>query len=257
VEDYTLLAFGGAGPTHVAGYTKGTNYKDVMMFPYSSVFCAFGVATADFSHQFIHATHAYLPYKASDELKVTVGKIITDIWEKLKAHAYEQMLAEGFSKGEVLFDHIAFVRYMGQLDEIMVHSPVPGIKKPSDMDKFIQAFEDEYSRIYTAAAKYPEAGYLSRHVGLIAYARKPKPKLIREKRGSRKPPESALKGRRDAFFGDRMVKSDIYELSELKPGNVIYGPAIIEHVNTNYVIPPDRHVDLDEYRTLWLKRGGK
>jgi N-methylhydantoinase A/oxoprolinase/acetone carboxylase beta subunit len=146
---------------------------------------------------------------------------------------------------------------MGQLDEIMVHSPVPEIKETRDMDRFIQAFEEEYSRIYTAAAKYPEAGYLSRHVGLIAYVKKPKPKLIREKRGARKPPESALKGRLDAFFGDRMVKSNIYELSELKPGNVINSPSIIEHVNTNYVIPPDRQVELDEYRTLWLKRGGK
>jgi N-methylhydantoinase A/oxoprolinase/acetone carboxylase beta subunit len=227
------------------------------MFPYSSVFCAFGAATADFSHQFIHATNAYLPYRASDEIKVSVGKVITDIWEKLESQAYEQMLAEGFSRDEILFDHIAFVRYMGQLDEILVHSPIGRINTPENMDSFIQAFEDEYSSIYTAAAKYPEAGYLSMHVGLIAHAKKPKPKLIPEERGAEKPPSSVLKGQRDAFFGEGMVKTDIYEFSGLRPGNIIYGPAIIEQVNTNYVIPPDRFVEIDEYRTLWLKRGGK
>jgi N-methylhydantoinase A len=257
VEDYTLLAFGGAGPTHTAGYTKGTNYRDVMMFPYSSVFCAFGAASADFSHQFIHATNAYVPYRASDDVKVSVGGGITEIWEKLEAHAYDQMLAEGFERDEIHFDHIAFVRYMGQLDEILVHSPVGRIVKPEDMDRFVEAFEEEYSSIYTAAAKYPEAGYLSRHVGLVAYVKKPKPKLIPEEKGDGVPVSSALKGERDAYFGEGMVKAGVYELSELKAGNVIYGPSVIEHVNTNYVIPPDRHVEMDEYRTLWLKRGGK
>lgn len=257
VEDYTLLAFGGAGPTHVAGYTKGTQYKDIAMFPYSSVFCAFGAASADFSHQFIHATNAYVPYKASDEVKVSVGKVITDIWEKLEAQAYAQMLAEGFTKEEILFDHIAFVRYMGQLDEILVHSPVGRINTPEDMDRFIDAFEEEYSSIYTAAAKYPEAGYLSMHVGLIGRVKKPTPKLIPEDKGAEKPPSSALKGQREAFFGDGMVKTAVYEFSELRAGNVINGPSIIEHVNTNYVIPPDRYMEIDEYRTLWLKRGGE
>lgn len=255
VEDYSLLAFGGAGPSHVSGYTAGTNYKNVIMFPYSSVFCAFGAASADFSHQFIHATNAFVPYGASDELKVSVGKGVTDVWQKLEDHAYEQMLAEGFTKDEITFEHIAFVRYMGQLDEILVQSPVGRIDTPEDMDRFIDAFEEEYSSIYTEAAKYSEAGCLSRHVGLVASVVKPKPQLVAAELGPEAPAEGALKGQRDAIFGtDGAVKTDIYELNSLVPGNVINGPAVIEHVNTNFVVPPDRFVSIDEYGTLWMKR---
>ncbi|MFB3813386.1 MAG: hydantoinase/oxoprolinase family protein [Terriglobales bacterium] len=255
VEDYTLLAFGGAGPSHAAGYTQGTNYKNVMMFPYSAVFCAFGAATADFSHQFIQATNALVPGNASASTKVAVGKVITDVWEKLEAHATEQMLAEGFRKDEIHFDYIAFVRYYGQLDEILVHSPVAKIHTAEDMDRFIAAFEKEYSSIYTSAGTYPQAGYLSRHVGLIASVKKAKPKLIPQEKGSKKPSANALKEVRPAFFGRGMVDTKIYELSELKAGNVIPGPAVIEHVNTNFVVPPDRYIEIDEYQTLWLKRG--
>lgn len=256
VEDYTLLAFGGAGPSHAAGYTHNANYKDVLLFPYSSVFCAFGAATADFSHQFIHAVEAFVPYGASDETKVKIGENITSVWKKLEDKAYEQMLAEGFSKEEIHFDYIAFVRYGGQLDEIMVHSPVGRIEKPEHMDAFVNAFEEEYSAIYTAAAKYPEAGYLARHVGLVASVKKPKPKLVPEELGPEAPPASALKGQRNCYFGNGMEPTNIYELSQLRAGNVINGPAIIEHVNSNYVIPPDRYVKIDQYRTLWMKRKG-
>ena len=256
VEDYTLLAFGGAGPSHVSGYTRGTNYRNVMMFPYSAVFCAFGAASADFSHQLIQATNAYVPGDADASTKVSVGKTITSIWESLEAHATEEMLAEGFKRDEIHFDHIAFVRYFGQLDEILVHSPVGRINTPEDMDRFIDAFETEYSSIYTSAAKYPQAGYLSRHVGLFASVKKTKPKLIPQEICPEKPSSNALKGVRPAFFGEGMVDTSIYELSELKSGNVIQGPAVIEHVNSNYVIPPWNYVEIDEYQTLWLKKRG-
>lgn len=256
VEDYTLLAFGGAGPSHVSGYVRGTNYKNVMMFPYSAVFCAFGAATADFSHQLIQATNAHLQGNANASAKVSVGKLISGIWENLEARATEQMQAEGFKKDEIQFDHIAFVRYYGQLDELLVHSPVGRINTPEEMKRFIDAFEEEYSSIYTSAAKYPQAGYLSRHVGLIASVKKAKPKLIPKEKGPEKPSSNSLKGVRKAFFGQGMVDASIYELSELKPGNIIQGPAVIEHVNTNYVIPPWNYVAIDEYETLWLKKRG-
>jgi N-methylhydantoinase A len=257
VEDYVLLGFGGAVPSHVAGYTQNTRYKDILMFPYSSVFCAFGAATADFSHQYVRSTLAYVPFKASEDVKMAEGKKITTIWNELKSQAYEQLNAEGFAQKDVVFDHIVFGRYRGQLDEIEIHSPVSTIRTPHDMDVLIDAFEDEYTSIFTAAAKYPEAGYLFMNVGLVASVKKPKPQLIPYELADAKPPSSARKEVRDCFFEDGWLKTEIYELSELKAGNVINGPAVIEHVNTNYVIPPDRRVELDKYKTLWLKKGGK
>ena len=61
VEDYVLLAFGGAGPTHAAGYTKNTKYKEVIVTPFASVFCAFGGATADYSRQYLQGHKGLRP----------------------------------------------------------------------------------------------------------------------------------------------------------------------------------------------------
>lgn len=257
VEDYVLMAFGGAGPTHAAGYTKNTNYKAVAMFPYSSVFCAFGAATADFSHQYMRATNLYVPYKASDELKVEVGKKYNELWEEMEQEAYAQFEAEGYSRSEVEFDRLAFVRYAGQIDELMMHSPVSRINSPSDMDRFIEEFENVYSRVYTSAARYPEAGYLTLHVGLIGRVRKTKPQLVKHKLEGETPPPEALKGYRDAYFEGAQMQTTVYDFFKLRAGNVVYGPAIIENINTTYVIPPEHHVYIDEYLTLWLRKGGK
>jgi N-methylhydantoinase A len=257
VDEYTLLAFGGAGPSHVAGYTQYTDYKDVLMFPYSSVFCAFGTATADFSHQYLRSTLVYIPATATDDLKAQAGKAITSIWEDLEKIAYEQLIDEGFTKDQIKFNHIAFVRYAGQLDDVVVHMPNSRMNTSADMDLFLKRFEEEYISIFSEVARVPEAGYQCMNAGLVAYVEKAKPKLVRHELSSEKPSSNAIKGQRDVIFDKGKEKTDIYELSELKSGNIIYGPTIIEHVNTNFVIPSDRHVRIDEYGTLWLKRGGK
>ena len=57
LEDYVLLSFGGAGPTHVAGYTSGLPLKAVLTFPYAAVFSAFGAAAADYEHHYHRAVN--------------------------------------------------------------------------------------------------------------------------------------------------------------------------------------------------------
>ena len=39
----------------------------------------------------------------------------------------------------------------------------------------MEAFETEYSSVFTTAGRYPQAGYLTLHVGLVAKVAKPKP----------------------------------------------------------------------------------
>src|SRR5208283_4909338 len=50
--DYTLMAFGGAGPMHMAGFTEGLTLKGLVTMPYAAAFSAFGCATVDYSHRY-------------------------------------------------------------------------------------------------------------------------------------------------------------------------------------------------------------
>jgi N-methylhydantoinase A/oxoprolinase/acetone carboxylase beta subunit len=120
------------------------------------------------------------------------------------------------------------------------------------VDGFVEAFESEYSSIFTSVGKYPQAGYLTLHVGLVSKVAKPKPVIA--KKTKQKSHSSGLKGKRIAIFDRQSLETDIYEMSQLSPGQRVQGPAIIEHVDTTCVVPPAYHVDVDEYGMLFLRR---
>lgn len=250
VEDYVLFGFGGAGPTHVAGYTKNTKYKEVIITPFASVFCAFGGATADYSRQYLRATRVFIPYMADEETKNKAGETLSDIWADMEILAREEMAKAGFNLKEVEFEHLAFTRYGGQLDEIVFKSPQARLKDARAVDGFVDAFESEYSSIFTSVGRYPQAGYLTLHVGLVAKVAKPKPVI------AKKPPSKSdgFKGKRTAIFDRKPMETSIYEMSQLSPGQHVPGPAIIEHIDTTCVVPPECHIDVDQYGMLFLRR---
>ena len=66
-REFTLFAFGGAGPTHVCGYGGYIESPRMMTFPFSSVFSAFGVANTDFMRSYERACAIPLYTAYNDE----------------------------------------------------------------------------------------------------------------------------------------------------------------------------------------------
>jgi N-methylhydantoinase A len=48
-------------------------------------------------------------------------------------------------------------------------------------------------------------------------------------------------------------ETPVFELSRLRAGNALEGPAIVEDPTTTLVVPPGRRIRLDEYRTIWME----
>jgi N-methylhydantoinase A len=47
-SEFTLLSYGGSGPLHLAGYSRGIGLKDIITFQFAAAFSAFGCTTADY-----------------------------------------------------------------------------------------------------------------------------------------------------------------------------------------------------------------
>lgn len=253
IGEYTLLAFGGAGPTHVAGYTEGLPLKGIVTFPYASVFSAFGASVADYEHHVSTAANIVVPPNPDDALQAEAGRMITELWKDMRNKALKLMKKEGFAQDEVMFRNLAMVRYGRQLDDLIVTSPLPNIESAEDFHALIVAFEDMYERIYAKAAKYPQAGYEILEVGVVAMVPKVKPKLIRYALKGENPPASAKKGTRLCYFSEGWMETDIYDWVGLEAGNKITGPAVIEHSTTTLVVPPKMGISVDEYLNFWLQ----
>ncbi|MBI2528519.1 MAG: hydantoinase/oxoprolinase family protein [Candidatus Rokubacteria bacterium] len=251
VSRYHLLAFGGAGPTHAAGYTSGVPLGGVLALPFSAAFSAFGAAAADYEHHYIRAVNVVVPPTAVAHVKLDLGTRINQVWEELEAQASQQLRREGFVAGQIRFRRLAMVRYSRQLDDLIITSPVSRISTVQEWDALITAFETDYERIYASAAKYTRAGYDIFEVGLVAAVEKTKPKLRRYARRSNS--SASPKGRRHCWFDATRVDTQVYEWGEQSPGAVVNGPAIIENSSTTLVVPPDRRVEIDEHLNAWLR----
>lgn len=252
ISDYYLLSFGGAGPSHVAGYTEAILFKGIMVFPYSAVFSAFGAASADYQHNYTRAANLVAPPNASAEIRLRLCRELSRIWTSLEEQALQEMGREGFAKGQVRLEHRLLMRYGRQLDQIMVKSPLTRLESVEDWEALVAAFERTYEAMFTRAAKYPQAGYEIVEVSLQASAEKIKPKLARHPLGSAEPSQEARKGNRQCYFKGRWVDTQIYEWELLTPGNTLNGPAIMEHPDQTLVVPPGRSVRVDEYLTVWM-----
>jgi N-methylhydantoinase A/oxoprolinase/acetone carboxylase beta subunit len=70
-----------------------------------------------------------------------------------------------------------------------------------------------------------------------------------------KPPSAATKGHRDGYWRGRTVDFALFEMDEMQAGNVVNGPAVIEHPATTLLVPPDHHIELDDRRLIHYRRG--
>ncbi|MDH5365124.1 MAG: hydantoinase/oxoprolinase family protein, partial [Dehalococcoidia bacterium] len=52
LTDFALVAYGGAGPTHYAGFVSDLKFGQVLTSPHASTFCAFGFSTTDLLHRY-------------------------------------------------------------------------------------------------------------------------------------------------------------------------------------------------------------
>lgn len=251
--DYTLIAFGGAGPMHMAGFTEGLTLKGLATVPYAAAFSAFGCATVDYSHRYQRSTHLFVPPGAGPEAKAEVGQGLNRAWDELEQKAIAEMTAEGFDRAAINLQQVAFVRYGGQLDDVEVLSPSLRMNTPADVDALIARFEDLYARIYVSGARFPEAGFQILEVAAVATVPKVKPLIERRPLGPSAPATKALKGAREIYRHGKWHRARIFDMDELVPGNTIEGIAVIEASNTTLFVPERKRARFDEWGLIWME----
>ena len=109
------------------------------------------------------------------------------------------------------------------------------------MKKVCERFTEEFSRLYSAEAAFPQGGVEIETYRLFVYLELPHFLLTQQEITGEKTAKNALKEHRETFWEkfSGYQKTDIYQWDLLKARNVIEGPAVIESENTTVVIEPD------------------
>ena len=248
-SEFTLLSYGGSGPLHLAGCSRGIGFKDIITFQFAAAFSAFGCTTADFMRRHSVSTQIDIGARASDQELQAFGAKVTAVWDDLTKAAVDEMIADGHAPDKIKTVPFLMMRYTGQLEDVEVMAPLPVIGSADDMRKVVAEFEAVHAKVNHRVSRYGEAGFSITELGLIATADKVKPMLVKRPLG-KSDPVSAHKGVREAYIGGRWHKANLYEMDLLQPGHEVIGPAIIEHPATTLVVHPQDRVHVDEWTLL-------
>jgi N-methylhydantoinase A len=255
-HDFTMLYYGGAGPVHMYGFAEGIEFKDVITLPWAAGFSAFGAACAEYMHRYDRGLRVLIPANASeDELNATAQQI-DRAWRELENDARREMADEGVDPATVVFRYGVSARYIGQIESFETALSSGRMAGPQDIEAMIDAFEAMYAKVYPEGAKFSDAGYSLTTVNLEAIAAKPQPKLREYPLAGATPAAAAYVGTRQVYHKDAWVAFKIYEMVELKPGNVIAGPSIIRDPMTTVVIPPAKEMWIDAFMILHYRNLG-
>lgn len=253
ISQYYLFGYGGAGPLHMAGYTRGLNFRGILTFHFAAAFSAFGATTADYEHRYSRSVHLALPAKADESTKLAIAEVVNKTWAEMETVATDELSGALVRDQKIKFTNLAMIRYSGQLSDLEVVAPVTRLGSGEDVDRLIATWEDLYSRINSRVARYEEAGYQIFELGLLASIEKVKPRIEKQPLESAEPDPRAGKGRRDIYWNGRWTAAELWEMEMLRPGNIVRGPAVIEHPATTLVVPESNRVEIDEYNFFWLK----
>jgi acetone carboxylase beta subunit len=248
-SEFTLLSYGGSGPLHLAGCSRGIGFKDIITFQFAAAFSAFGCTTADFMRRHSVSTQHDIPSRADEVTLGAFGAKVTMVWNDLTKAAVDEMIADGHAREKIRTVPFLMMRYTGQLEDVEVMAPLAEVNSADDMRKVLDEFEAVYAKVNHRVSRYGEAGFTITELGLIATADKVKPVLLKRPLGASNP-ASAHKGVREAYIGGRWHKANLYEMDLLQPGHEVIGPAVIEHPATTLVVHPQDRVHVDEWTLL-------
>jgi len=132
-------------------------------------------------------------------------------------------------------EYFAEARYKSQVWELDTPLPVKRFRSPKDVAALVEAFHTVHDRVYAVRDEQSEVECVNWRGKISIRLSKPAKAVV--KRLARRKPKPWMT--RAAYFGpDDQRKTNVYRGTELKPGDFIAGPAIIEEPTTTIVVYP-------------------
>ncbi len=234
-EEFTLVAFGGAGGLHAPFLAKNLSISTVLIPENPGILSALGMLMADVVKDY--SKTVMLKEKDSGFEKLSL------IFDELEKRGIEDLRQEGLKEPQLVFERFLDMRYLGQSHEIMIPFG----------ENFLAIFHDYHEKLFGYSKMEKEVEIVNIRLRCRGRAKKPGFKKSIEKR---KIIDAAARiGEKDVYFEEKTPqKTAIFEREKLYYGNIVNGPAIVvEHTSTT-IVPPGWRCEVDSYRNLVLSR---
>jgi N-methylhydantoinase A len=244
-RDFTLIAFGGAGPMHALALAEAMGIPSVLVPRHPGNFSALGLLASDIKH---------------DDVRTRVGPlrermaVIHELFTEMEGAARRQLELEGFPADQQRLLRSLDLRYRSQAFELNVavgDVMVPEIMAPDALEAVEAAFHRQHLEMYGHAD--PGATIEVVNARLAAYGQVPKPSTERHTTATTSL-DAALVERRTVWFDDAPRDCPVWERERLPARALLPGPAIVEEFGATTVIPPGWRGAVDEQGSLRFDR---
>ena len=246
VRDFTLTTFGGSGPLLLCRLMDVLGLRTVLVPPNPGNVSAFGLLTVDVKNDYVR-THVAL----AEALRPAA---VTSIYDALTDQARHALSREGFEETEHQYVRTADLRYFGQAFEVRVAVP-PGAVDHEVLGTVAERFHAEHRALYGydfALDPSQQVEWVNLRVSGIGPIQRPE---IRRQAGT---PSAAVTptGERPVCFDHEAgyVETPLLWRSDLAPGAVVTGPAVIEEFGSTIPLHPGFAARIDDYLNVVVTR---
>ncbi|HEX3244994.1 MAG TPA: hydantoinase/oxoprolinase family protein [Chloroflexota bacterium] len=250
LQDFTLVAGGGAGAVHAAAVAQEMGVRRVLSPPNPGAFSALGLLCTDVAHDYVQSDVRLLRDLTIDHIQ--------SIYDAMEERALRELREEGFTDdAEIRYVREADVRYSGQGFEIRVPLSSGRLDEP-EKQAIADRFNELHERLRGHAAQEEPVEMVSYRVRVEVTVPQYVPAPATEAPES-KPSIEARVGERDVSFhrGEPRITTRIWRRDRLRHGNELRGPAIVEQLDATTVIPPGWLGTIDAYGNLVLEQTGE
>ncbi len=237
-RQFSLVAFGGAGPLHAAAIVKVIGARRVLIPPHPGLCSAFGTLLAD-----MRVDKTWTHILRSDRLD---APSIDARLNELVAEATADLEHEGFA-GTAQVQRSVNMRYLGQNYEEEI--PIPGGEVTAEsLAQLLAAFETHYEATY--GYRIPDEIIELVQFNVTVFGDTAKPALPVLPEG---PPAEPAGTRQVWFSSEGPVECPVYAREDLSPADRITGPAIIEELDSTTVVHPGQLLTVSPHGTAVLE----
>ena len=224
LRDFHLLAFGGAGPLHAAALARDLGMRGVLVPAFPGAFSALGLLLSDVRQDYVISELA--PIETVSPLHVR------ELFLRLRDEGERELRAQGFTEHDLAYEYLLDLRYVGQGYDLTIVLPA----LPEDATALAETrrrFDTEHEKLTGHSAPGERVEIVNYRV--TAVARVPQASIASPFRESGTS-AAARVGQRSTLIDGAPTATALYDRTQLAPGTVVDGPAILLQNDSTTVI---------------------
>lgn len=233
-REYSLVAFGGAGPMHAAWLADELDIREVIIPWTPGAFSAWGMLQTDLRHDLVRTYYRRITEADAGALE--------NVFRDLEEEGHMLLRDQGARDADVYYRRSADMRYVGQ--EYFVNVPIVPDMPLAAIDA---AFHEAYRTRYGHATPGAPVEFVNLRVAALG--------RVHSRAVPYRPPaggEDPVLRRRRVAFGGEPQDTLVLLRSRLQPGARYPGPLVVAEETATTVVPPHYRLDVDDLGNLLM-----